>query len=107
MNAPATTPATDSKESALALFVKTLDPKAKPNKSDQKAAGAKFKEFQAKRQAALKALKDLEAEEQEVARACIAAFGKIKLTVDGIDYVPTSRESRIYYKELSGKGVEL
>ncbi len=108
MNAPATTPATDStKESALALFVKSLDPKAKPNASDKKAAGAKFKAFQVKRQAALKALKDLEAEEAEVARECVKVFGKQKLTIDGIDFVPTSRDARIYYKEMSGKGVEL
>jgi hypothetical protein len=110
MNAPATTPNAEtatSNESALAKYIKSLDPKAKPNASDKKAAGAAFKAFQAKRQAALKVLKDLETEEQDVARACLKAFGKIKLTVDGVDFVPTSRDERIYYKEMSGKGVEL
>ena len=108
MNAPATTPATNSnKDSALTKYLKTLDPKAKPNASDKKAAGAKFKAFQAKRQAALKALKDLETEEAEVARECVRVYGKSKLTVDGVDFVPTSRDERIYYKEMSGKGIEL
>jgi hypothetical protein len=110
MNAPASTPSTETtpaSESALAKFLKSLDPKAKPNASDKKAAGAAFKAFQAKRQAALKVLKDLETEEQEVARACLKAFGKTKLTVDGVDFVPTSRDERIYYKEMSGKGIEL
>ena len=108
MNAPATTPNTETaQESALAKYLKTLDPKAKPNASDKKAAGAKFKAFQAKRQAALKALKDLETEEAEVARACVSVFGKSKLTIDGVDFVPTSRDERIYYKEMSGKGIEL
>jgi hypothetical protein len=110
MNAPASTPSTETtpaSESALTKFLKSLDPKAKPNASDKKAAGAAFKAFQAKRQAALKVLKDLETEEQEVARACLKAFGKTKLTVDGVDFVPTSRDERIYYKEMSGKGIEL
>jgi predicted nucleotide-binding protein (sugar kinase/HSP70/actin superfamily) len=112
MNAPANTPATTATEtskdeSALAKFMKTVDPKAKPNKSDQTAAGKAFKAYQAKRQDLLKQLKDLEKEEGEVSRACLRAFGKQKLTVDGIDYIPTSREDRIYYKEMSGKGIEL
>lgn len=98
---------TETKESALALYLKTLDHKAKPNATDKKAAGAKFKAFQAKRKAALDALKALEAEELEVAKECIRVFGKAKLTVDGIDYTPTSRDERIYYKEMGGKGIEL
>jgi len=103
-----TTPATETaKESAIALFLKTLDPKAKPNKSDQKAAATKFRAFQSKRKAAIDALKSLEAEEQEVSRECLKAFGKIKLTVDGVDFVPTSRDARIYYKEMGGKGYEI
>lgn len=110
MNTPASTPTNETvtdKESALAKFLKTLDPKAKPNKSDQKAAAAKFRGFQAKRKAALQALKDLEGEEQEVSRAMLAAYGKQKITLDGVDFVPTSRDERIYYKEMSGKGVEI
>ncbi len=107
MNAPANTPATETKESALALFVKTLDPKAKPNKSDKAAAASKFKALQAKRASALKALKDLEGEETEVAKACVAAFGKETLIVDGQRFAPTSRNERIYYKNLSGEGVEI
>src|SRR6187551_2612147 len=103
MNAPAQTPATPStateksKDSALAAFVKSLDPKAKPNKSDQKAAAAAFKAFQAKRKEALAALKALDLEEGEVARACIRAFGKTQLTSDGTTFAPTSRDERIYY----------
>lgn len=103
MNAPAETP----KESAITLFLKTLDPKAKPNATDKKAAGAKFKAFFAKKKAAQDALKALDAEEQEVAKACLAAFGKVKLTVDGVDYTPTSRDERIYYKQMSAGGVEI
>lgn len=112
MNAPANTPATttettESKESALTIYCKTLDPKAKVNASDKKAAGAKFKEFQSKRRAALAVLKGLEAEETELAKECLRVFGKSKLTVDGVDYVATSREERIYYKEMGSKGIEL
>jgi hypothetical protein len=101
------TPSTENKASALALFMKSLEGQAKPNKTDQKAAGAAFKAFQAKKQAAIKALKELELEETEVSKACIRAFGKVKLTVDGKDFVPTARDERIYYKEMSGGGVEL
>lgn len=104
MNDPAETSA---KESAISLFIKGLDPKAKPNASDKKAAGALFKAFQAKKQAALKVLKDLETEEGEVSRACLRAFGKEKLSANGVDFVPTSRDERIYYKEMSGKSIEL
>ncbi len=52
-------------------------------------------------------LKGLQSEENEVARECIRVFGKVKLTVDGVDFVPTSRDERIFYKEMSGKGVEI
>ena len=104
MNQPVETPA--NKESALSLFVKSIAG-VKANATDKKAAGAAFKAFQAKKAAALKALKDLEAEEGEVARACLRAFGKEKLTVNGVDFVPTSRDERIYYKEMSGKGIEI
>ncbi len=108
MNAPATTPATENaKESALTLFIKSLDPKAKANKTDQKAAASAFKALQAKRAAAVKALKDLEAEETEVAKACVKAFGKETLIVDGQRFAPTSRNERIFYKNLSGEGVEI
>ena len=105
MNAPATTET--AKESALALFIKGIDPKAKANATDKKAAASKFKAFQAKKAAAQKVLHDLQAEEGEVARECLKAFGKVKLTVEGVDFVPTSRDERIYYKEMSGKGVEI
>lgn len=108
MNAPAETKTTEAaKESALALFMKSVDPKAKVNATDKKAAGAAFKAFQTKKKAALAALKHLETEEGEVSRACLRAFGKEKLTVDGEDFVPTSRDERIYYKQLSGKGIEI
>jgi hypothetical protein len=96
-----------AKDSALTAYLKTLDPKAKVNASDKKAAGAKFKEFQAKRKAALEVLKGLETEEMAVAKECLRVFGKNKLTIDGIDYTPSCREERIYYKEMSGKGIEL
>ena len=102
------TPATATDDSsALAKYIKTLDPNRKANKSDEKAAGTKFKAFQAKRQAALKVLKDLESEEAEVAKECVKVFGKKKLTVEGQDFIATSRGERIYYKEMSSKGVEL
>ncbi len=103
MNAPAET---ESKASALATFIKSLG-NAKPNKSDQKAAGAKFKAFQAKKAAAVKAVKDLETEEAEVARDCIKAFGKDSILFEGRQFTPTSRDERIYYKEMSGKGIEI
>ncbi len=114
MNAPANTPATtsaapateESKESALAAFVKSLG-NAKANKSDQKEAAARFKAFQAKRADAEKALKDLEIEETEVSKIAIKAFGKNRLTVNGTDFVPTSRGERIFYKEMGGKGIEI
>ncbi len=105
MNAPVESK--ETKESAIAAFVKSLDPKAKPNASDKKAAAAKFKAFQAKKKAAADVLKGLQGEENEVARECIRVFGKVKLTVDGVDFVPTSRDERIYYKEMSGKGLEI
>lgn len=111
MNAPVTsetsTESTASKDSALTVYLKTLDPKAKINASDKKAAGARFKEFQAKRRAALQVLKDLEVEEMAVAKECLRVFGKSKLTIDGVDFTPSCRDERIYYKEMSGKGVEL
>ncbi len=107
MNAPAESPTnTTSSESALTKFIKDL-PKEKPNKSDQKAAGAKFKAFQAKKAAAVKAVKDLEAEEGEVARECIRVFRKDSILFEGRQFTPTSRDERIYYKEMSGKGIEI
>lgn len=109
MNAPAESPTTateTSNDSALTKFIKGL-PKEKANKSDQKAAGAKFKAFQAKKAAAIKALKDLETEEGEVARECIRVFRKDSILFEGRQFTPTSRDERIYYKEMSGKGIEI
>jgi len=110
MNAPATTPTTEtttpaSEESALVRYMKSLDPKAKPNASDKKSAASKFKAFQQKKAALLDELKKLETEETEVSLEALRAFGRVKLTVDGTDYVPTCREERIYYKSMSLKGI--
>jgi hypothetical protein len=109
MNAPATTPATETtevKDSALTVFIKSL-PKTKPNKTDQKAAAAKFKAFAVKKAAAIAAVNALAEEEQEVAKEAVKAFGKETLIVDGQRFAPTSRDGRIFYKNLSGAGVEI
>jgi hypothetical protein len=111
MNAPANTPATTTEtpanESAITKFIKSLPKDHKANKSDQKAAATAFKAFMAKKAAAEKVLKDLEAEEQTVAQNMIAAYGKNRISVEGVEYVASCRDERIFYKVMGGKGVEI
>lgn len=108
MSSPQTvgTPAAEDKDSTLAAFMKTLNGH-KSNKTDKDAAAKKFKAFQSKKAAAEAVLKGLEAEEEEVTKEALRAFGRTKLTVDGVDYVPTGRGERLYYKRGGAKGLEL
>lgn len=104
---PATTPAV-KEPSALAAFIKECeDSKTKPNETDKKKVGDTFKAMIAKRQKAEDALKAAVAEEDKISRDMVRCFGRKKVTIDGKDFAPTSRDERIFYKSLSVGSVEL
>jgi len=91
---------TDKKPSALAALLKTLEGK-KVNDSDKKAAAKKFKEAQGKREVILAQLEAHDKASAELAAEMIRCFGAKHIEIDGIRYVPTSRNERIYYKKMS------
>lgn len=88
------------KPSALAALLESLEGK-KANDSDKKAVAKKFKEAQGKREAILAQLEAHDKASSELASEMVRCFGAKHIEIDGIRYVPTSRNERIYYKKMS------
>ena len=97
---------TQKTESALAAYINSVK-NDKVNATDKKKAGEAFKALISKRNKLEEQIKALEVEETETAKAMIRAFGRSKVTVEGRDYAPTSRDEHIYYKKLSSGSIEL
>ena len=96
--------APDSKKkapSALSKLVESLKGQKKPNASDIKAIGEKFKKFGTEREKLVKALQKLDADADSLAIDMVKCHGTTHVTVEGVRYVPTSRGDRVYYKRMS------
>lgn len=88
------------KVSALAKFVEANKNK-KVNETDKKTVGAKFKKLMGEREKLVQALAKFDADAQKTAEEMIACYGTTHIVVDGVRYVPTSRNERIFYKKMS------
>lgn len=88
-------------ESALAKLIKSLEGAKKPNVSDVKAIGEKFKKSMGEREKLVKALETFDKSADALAVDMVKCHGKSHITVDGVRYVPTSRGERVYYKRMS------
>lgn len=99
MNDQIETPAT-KKPSALAVFLEANKSK-KVNETDKKAVGAKFKKAMGEREKIVAQLETFDKTAHKIAEEMISCYGGAKIVVDGVQYVPTCRGERIFYKRMS------
>ena len=104
MNDVATTQETNGhskKPSALASFI-AANKAVKVNATDKKAVGEAFKKAMLERGKLEKALAVFDAKAQGLAEDMIRCYGTTQFTIDGVLYAPSSRGSRIFYKQMGG-----
>ena len=101
MNGQIETPeaAKTKKPSALTEFLaKNKDKKV--NETDKKTTGAKFKKLMGEREKIVASLKKFDEEAQTLSEQMIACYGASHIVVDGVKYIPTSRNGRVFYKTM-------